>query len=474
MSEVEKKQAEENEYLKKIYFDNEYNLWDECSCKDLKEKESESSERPMFSFMMCTYNDASILNAAINSLLTQSCEDWELVILDNSDKSEEPWRLIQNAMAMDSRIRGYRSEENYGWPKGASLCMEHIKGRYTTFLAADDCINQGALAYMHKLLSEKAPDILWVSAASTIYDKAGSVTLGGLIQNTYREFDAKSRSQNIVDIMRGTYYNSFFHYMNVDFLRANNINFYEPYYADCGGMTKALAVADSMVVTDQIIYFLTSNTSQTKGKYTWDSYDFEFANQWESVKEVFIKENYLIKVNVSYVAHRILKNMFSSVANMLKGRCRNKYMNPVEKSAEEILEQLEAVLENAYVQEMLVLAGKQLRKYAFDILYDYLLREGQNELLINKPMLKLLKQLFLSIAEENVAQRVEAMSRFLLLTENKVFLGFTYFAELLEECPDEVLLENQERIESIIEAYSKFLDLNNKTAEEQWYVKVKG
>ena len=78
----------------------------------------------MFSFMMCTYNDTSILNASINSSFSQNYDDLELIIWDNSDKSEQPWKLIQNAMEAAPRIHGYKSNKNYGWPKGASSCMK--------------------------------------------------------------------------------------------------------------------------------------------------------------------------------------------------------------------------------------------------------------------------------------------------------------------------------------------------------------
>lgn len=52
-----------------------------------KQTEQPHAERPFFSYMMCVYNDTSLLNAAINSLLKQSFPKWELIILDNSDKN---------------------------------------------------------------------------------------------------------------------------------------------------------------------------------------------------------------------------------------------------------------------------------------------------------------------------------------------------------------------------------------------------
>ena len=76
----------------------------------------------------------------------------------------------------------------------------------------------------------------------------------------------------------------------------------------------------------------------------------------------------------------------------------------------------------------------------FDRINGFLLQKGQDDLLANKPILKLLKQFILCSREENVSQEMEVMSCFLLLPENKVFPGFWYFAKLMNECTDEIIV----------------------------------
>ena len=63
--------------------------------------------------------------------------------------------------------------------------------------------------------------------------------------------------------MQSLYYNSFFHFERISFLKENNIDFFEPYYADFEGMTEAMCRAKRMVVVDKALYALTENTSQT-------------------------------------------------------------------------------------------------------------------------------------------------------------------------------------------------------------------
>lgn len=350
----------DEEYLKLIYTDIICDFSNLEDCNRLKEmnKDMVFNEKPMFSFMMCVYNDTHLLNAAINSLLRQSFTQWELIILDNSDRNEHAWEMIENAMYADRRIKGYRSSQNVGWPKGASICMEHISGEYTTFLAADDCINIDALSQMSSILSKENPDILWVGNAYVNYENETSIALTGITApQEYKIFEEEKRSPAIVKIMKTIYYNSFFHYMKVSFLKANNIDFFEPYYADCAGMTKSMSVAHKMITYNQVVYFLTTNTSQTAGTYSWDSYEYIFASQWRSIKDVFCREKYNNLEDIQYAAIRILNNLFANIGLLCRGKCRDKYMKPIEKSFEEIINQLEKIFCQKDILDMLIIAG---------------------------------------------------------------------------------------------------------------------
>lgn len=78
--------------------------------------------------------------------------------------------------------------------------------------------------------------------------------------------------------------------MKVSFLKKQEIDFFDPFYADTSGMTRALIKADHMVVLNEAVYCLTMDTSQTAGYYIWDSYRFMYANQWSMIREVFLRE----------------------------------------------------------------------------------------------------------------------------------------------------------------------------------------
>lgn len=436
--------------IQKLYFEDIYNFADRDCCAKIKKK-CTSVETPVFSFLMCVYNDVSLLNNAISSLINQSFDQWELIILDNSDKNEIAWQMICNAMEVDDRIIGIKGEKNVGWAKGASLCLEKARGKYMSFLAADDCICKGALQKLWKHISEEYPDILWVGN-SYVSLTEDSVNVYAKTSPEYRMYEGDVRSQTIGELMKSVYYNSFFHYVNVEFCKKHNINFFEPYYADCVGMTYAMAKAEKMVVVDDIIYTLTTSTSQTRGYYIWDSYEFLYGLQWKIVKEVFEKENYVEKEHIYYIAWRIFRNLASAISNLCAGRCRNKYMNPVEESVEEIIGQLQNILLNSEVKEMLEILGQD----GFEMLLNNL--ENTEDFLKKSSWLEKLFLIVQETAVEREKEFIEHLADFILEDENTTCIGWGRFCSGFEKASDEVVEKMSAKAKKVIKKIEIYLD----------------
>ncbi len=443
----------DQEYLQQLYFDHIYDFSNEKNC-DVRLCEKDMDTTPIFSFMMCVYNDASLLNSAINSLLKQSFEQWELIVLDNSDKDDTAWKMLSNAMRTDSRIRAYRSEENVGWAKGASICLQYVRGQYTTFLAADDCINNGSLQRLYEIIQQESPDIIWVGNAEVEYQKDGDFKLKNTVIPSYTAYDVHNRSEVIRNLMEEVYYNSFFHYMRVDFLKKENINFFEPYYADCSGMTRAMVTANKMVSFDGIVYFLTKNTSQTAGYYIWDSYDFIFAEQWRSVKQIFEKENYQNQEDIMFVAMRIVNNLLGNVPSLCSGRCRNKYMNGIETDIAQRIQQLEDMLMCDEIAELLQISSTPWFKALLEKLG--ILKNLQWDM--DSPIIRsswIYPLLYIVYYKEELSETeyVEILMDWLLAEQNERCVGFDYFVEKLNELDDKVLIQYMSQINQIAAKY---------------------
>lgn len=448
-----------NEYLNKLYYEIIYDFTDKSSLTELKiQNETQNlNERPRFSFMMTIYNNMELLNTAINSIYKQNFEDWELIIWDNSDKNTKVWETIENAMEVDKRIRGYRNGESLGWRKGAAMCMQHVRGEYTTFLAADDCLNLGALEYLDGVIEEHHPDVVWVNFGVVITeDEKCALSYKGEIEE--KVFENDLRSETIFEIMQTIYYNSFFHFMRVDFLREENIDFFEPYYGDVGGMTQAMAKAKKMVTISPIIYFLTENTSQSRGFYLWGSHQYMFGQQWRSVKSVFQKENYKNTVVFAYVSARILKNMLGSLGALCEGRCRDKFMNSMSVTREQIIGQVEECLTSEDIQEMLF--HSDIKEFSmFEMLLQQLaiLKYNESDENIISGVHCLMK--YAHIVQNNKTEdTLPYLLTWILDEDNKKCIGFNHLLKKLDECSDDIIITYREVLEKIMEKYSKVLE----------------
>ncbi|BFU94016.1 MAG: hypothetical protein NTNFB02_07380 [Nitrospira sp.] len=92
------------------------------------------SETPLVSVLLPVYNGDKYLRAAIESMLSQSFADFELIVIDDgsTDRSAEVIRAFQ-----DSRIRAYR-QENQGLAETLNRAIELSRGNYLARQDQDD------------------------------------------------------------------------------------------------------------------------------------------------------------------------------------------------------------------------------------------------------------------------------------------------------------------------------------------------
>jgi glycosyltransferase involved in cell wall biosynthesis len=93
--------------------------------------------KPLVSIGMPVYNGADFLHYALESLLAQDYENFELIISDNhsTDSTQE---ICLDYMAKDKRIRYFRNEMNVGPIKNFNKVFELSRGQYFMWAAYDD------------------------------------------------------------------------------------------------------------------------------------------------------------------------------------------------------------------------------------------------------------------------------------------------------------------------------------------------
>lgn len=308
----------------------------------------------LFSIFMCVRNAERTIERAVRSVEEQTCLSWELLIVDNGSK-DGTWMLVEDMMERDPRIKGIHLEQGVGWAKGSALCLERAEGKYMTFLAADDFfLGNGALCAVEKCIEEENPEIVWIGHAAVRLANNSYGIVGGLIPE-YKVYQDKDKITEIYEIMNNLYYNSFFHFMRIEHLKSNKIDFLEPFFADCEGVTEAMCKAEKTVVLDQAVYALTLNTSQASDAAIWG----EYTVQWKSVKNAVCEKGSYDRRKCSYIAIRIFNNNLARLKRICSGNeVRNLEMNPISKTPLERLQHMEAVLETPEYCDMFYYAGR--------------------------------------------------------------------------------------------------------------------
>lgn len=121
---------------------------------------------PLVSVCVPVYNGMPFVGRTIDSVLAQSLEDLELVIVDNrsTDGTYEMLRGIR-----DPRVRVLRNNENVGAIANWNIAVAEACGTFIKMLPADDILYPACLARQSTLLLAE-PDVVLVSARRDVID----------------------------------------------------------------------------------------------------------------------------------------------------------------------------------------------------------------------------------------------------------------------------------------------------------------
>lgn len=108
----------------------------------------DAKDPPKVSVIMPVYNGERYVEQAIDSLLSQSFQDWELIIVDDGSTDSTP--LILNRY-IDPRVRVIR-QMNGGEANARNTGLDNMRGEYMAFLDADDIYLPNALADLSSFL----------------------------------------------------------------------------------------------------------------------------------------------------------------------------------------------------------------------------------------------------------------------------------------------------------------------------------
>jgi glycosyltransferase involved in cell wall biosynthesis len=129
--------------------------------------------QPTVSVIIPAYNHETWIRAALDSVLKQTFQNVELIVVNDGSTDGTAEKLERFAREETDRFQ-YFEKENEGVVKTLNYALRYVRGDYITVLASDDWIHPEKLAVQVRLL-EGCPHIDSVFCPQYVIDRSGRV-----------------------------------------------------------------------------------------------------------------------------------------------------------------------------------------------------------------------------------------------------------------------------------------------------------
>lgn len=236
----------------------------------------------MLSVVVAVYNAEKYLNRCIDSILHQTFDNWELILV-NDGSTDHSLEICREYERQDRRIRVF-SMKNQGPAAARNLGLKHVKGDLWTTLDSDDWIAEDAfeiaIACMEKYQVEMVVYGFQFTDGVHTWDSAPD----RLRQGLYTENDCRTFFLDFI-YRKGNKINPFLwlRIMKMDLIQKNNIYFNEELKRSedyCFLSCIHQKVKKMYVMTEEKKVFYFQNQSSITHSYIKD--------YWDMIKRVYL------------------------------------------------------------------------------------------------------------------------------------------------------------------------------------------
>lgn len=132
---------------------------------------------PEISVIMSVYNSEDTILSAVNSILAQTYDNFELIIC-NDGSTDDTGRLLEKLAKKDKRVTLLISEQNEGSAKARNKCLSIATGNYVAIMDADDSCDPFRLEKQMAFINEN-PNIAFVGTKGRYFNNQPSEDFGG-------------------------------------------------------------------------------------------------------------------------------------------------------------------------------------------------------------------------------------------------------------------------------------------------------
>jgi hypothetical protein len=203
------------------------------------------------------YNGDKYLCLALDSLLAQDYENFELIICDNASEDASAEIGAQYAR-QDSRVRFYRNETNIGAARNFNRVFQLSSGKYFMWAAHDDLWEPSYVTKCVKYLEHDDNLVLCSSDIRFIDENGGEIDLGELrrILVEYNRLDTYSMPlrQRVSELTRVLNWYALYGVIRSDALRQTHL-FRSAYGGDVMLLMELLYCGQTLILPERLFFY---------------------------------------------------------------------------------------------------------------------------------------------------------------------------------------------------------------------------
>ena len=146
---------------------------------------------PRVSVLLTSYNRSNFVGEAIESVLRQSFQDFELIIVDDCS-SDESWDVINSYN--NAKIRAYRMENNVGGADSLNYAVQEARGELIAVINCDDTWVPNKIERQIAVIDHN-PEIGAVFTSARYIDEQGNIIGAEKLPSWFDTFSQRNRSQ---------------------------------------------------------------------------------------------------------------------------------------------------------------------------------------------------------------------------------------------------------------------------------------
>ncbi|QTD98870.1 bifunctional glycosyltransferase/CDP-glycerol:glycerophosphate glycerophosphotransferase [Streptomyces cyanogenus] len=204
---------------------------------------------PRFSVIVPAYKVQAYLSECLDSVLSQSYPDLELIAVDDCSP-DACGAVIDEYAARDARVKPVHLAENQGLGRARNVGLAEATGDYLVFLDSDDTLTPDALRAVADRLKETGdPDVLVFDYARTYWD--GRTVRNQLAAHLTEQGPAPFRLEDRPGLLRVLMvaWNKAY---RRDFVEQHGFRFPPGYYEDTPWTFPVLLTAESLATLDRV------------------------------------------------------------------------------------------------------------------------------------------------------------------------------------------------------------------------------